>query len=82
MDRKQALDTLENGWGIYSPEHGEGICQALDVPFHRAALVRRWHSDPPGTLKGLTMRPEHEGAEGVRVLQLGQYIAEKLGEAG
>ena len=85
MDIKEALSALSDGHTIFTPEYAEGVCQAVGVPFDRKVLVRRWYSDPPGTFKGLTMKPEHEGSEGVYSLTLSRYVAKKLGveeEAG
>ena len=85
MEVKEALSALSDGHTIFTPEYAEGVCQAVGVPFDRKVLVRRWYSDPPGTFKGLTMKPEYEGSEGVYSLTLSGYVAEKLGveeEAG
>ena len=79
MEIKEALDVLSDGHTIIVPGYAEEICEVVGVPFDRKALVRPWHSDPPGTLKGLTMTPEQEGAEGVYTLALSRYVAEKLG---
>ena len=81
MDIKEAMTVLSDGHAIVTPEYAEDVCQAVGVPFERKALVQRHYSDPPGTLKGLTMKPEHEGSEGVYSLTLSGYVAKKLGVA-
>ena len=81
MDIKEAVGVLSDGHTILTPEYAEEVCQAVGVPFERKALVQRWHSDSPGTLKGLTMKPDREGSEGVYSLTLSGYVAEKLGVA-
>ena len=76
MDIKEALQELSDGHTILSPEAAEEICETVGVPFNRQVLVRRWHSDPPGTVKGLTMAPGQEGSEGVYSLSLSGYVAQ------
>ena len=79
MDTKDALEILSSGHSILAPEVAEEVCRLAGVAFERAKLVQRWHSDPPGTLKGLTMARGQEDAEGVYTLELSHYIAKALG---
>ena len=82
METKEALEILSDGHGIISPETAEEVCRSIGVPFDRGRLVRPWHSDPPGTPKGLTMGQGMEGTEGVYSLVLSTYVARSLGVLG
>ena len=85
MERDEALEILADGHSVITVEAARDVCVAVGVDFDaecRAWLVKRWHSDPPGTVKGLTMHPGQEGQEGVYTLSLSNYVAGKLGVDG
>lgn len=77
MERKEAIEVIESGHSIISPDAAREVCEALGVPFDEKELVQAWHSDPHPL--GVTMAPEYEGKPGVWTLELGRYIAKCLG---
>lgn len=77
MDLKAALETLSDGHTVISVKKAKEVCKFVKVPFSDT-IVQRFKSDPPGTFKGLTMKPEHENTEGVYTLDLSCYVAEQL----
>lgn len=79
MERTEALEIIGDGHAIITVECAQEVCNALRVPFDRAKLVRRWKSDRPGTLKGLTMSLGRENSEGVYSLTLSYHVAAALG---
>ena len=81
MNREEALEVLADGHSVLSVEAAKKVCAAIGVLFGKH-LVEVWHSDPPGTFKGLTMNPEWEGREGVSALSLSNYVAAQLGADG
>ena len=78
LSLEETYELLEDGYAIYSPELAEKICQVLSVKFNKRALVQQYKSDPPDTVKGLTMRDGFENSDGADSLFLSQYIAEEL----
>lgn len=78
MNLKEALEFLSDGHAIISIETAKEVCEAVDVPFNSKRVVQRFKSDPVGTFKGLTMKPEHENTEGVDTLTLSSYVADYL----
>jgi len=84
MNLKDALEILSDGHTIISVKRAKEVCMFVNVPFSNT-IVQRFKSDPSGTFKGLTMRPEYENAEGVDTLSLSHYVAKQLdvdGKAG
>lgn len=77
MNLKATLEILSDGHTIISVKKAKEVCKFVNVPFSDT-IVQRFKSDPPGTFKGLTMKPEYENADGVDTLSLSCYVAEQL----
>lgn len=76
MEQKEALHYLAEGHAVWTPELADLVCDAFGV---KRLKARSFHSDPPGTHKGLTMDEEHEGGLGVYSLTLSHHVADELG---
>ena len=77
MTQKEAIEYLSDGHTIWTVKCAKEICESINVPFDQK-LVRKFKSDPPGTLKGLTMNEGQENSSGVDALTLSAYVASKL----
>lgn len=75
---EDALDALSSGHSIWKPAFAKKVCDAVGVPWNHE-LVQRWKSDPPGTVKGLTMAPGQENSMGVYSLSLSAYVHHAIG---
>lgn len=78
MTKQEAINALADGHTIYKTSYAKSICQAVGMKLPKK-LIRKWHSDPKGTFKGLTMKVE--GDEGVCSLDLSYCVANQLGVA-
>lgn len=78
MNLKDALEILSDGHTIISVKQAREVCKFVKVPFSEI-LIQKYKSDPSGTFKGLTMRPEYENTDGVYTLSLSHYVAKQLG---
>jgi len=70
MNRAEALNLISDGHAVYGEEQSQEIFEALGVPW-KDSYAFPLNSDPPGTLKGLTMFPDSEGIRGSTALFLG-----------
>jgi len=81
MDLEEVLDVLSDGHSIISVELAKEVCKVAKVTFNKK-LIKIFKSDPPGTFKGLTMKPEYENTKGVYTLDLSGDVARQLGVKG
>jgi len=76
MEKKEALRYLADGHTVWKPEIADEVCDAFGV---QRIKPSRFRSDPPGTIKGLTMKEGEENSLGVDGLTLSHHVADELG---